>query len=136
MGDCLFCKIVSGDIAADIVYSDEVVVGFADVAPQAPHHYLFVPREHIATLNDAKNDHALVLGALLLGASELAKERNFAQKRLPSRDELQQRRRANSLPYPSTCIGRAIAGLATRLGLEVEGDFLMWNLLALDLAIA
>ncbi len=76
---CLFCQIVAGEIPADIVYSDADVIGFADVAPQAPHHYLFIPREHIATLNDATTKHTEILGALMQGARSLAAELGFAQ---------------------------------------------------------
>ena len=52
MSDCLFCKIIAGEIPASIVYQDDRVVAFKDINPQAPMHVLVVPRRHIATLND------------------------------------------------------------------------------------
>ena len=51
--DCLFCKIVAGEIPATRVYESEQVIGFNDISPQAPIHVLFIPREHISTINDA-----------------------------------------------------------------------------------
>ena len=52
MSDCLFCKVVAGQIPASIVYQDDRLVAFNDINPQAPMHVLIVPRRHIATLND------------------------------------------------------------------------------------
>ncbi len=54
--DCLFCKIVEGDIPADILYQDEKVVVFRDINPQAPFHALVIPRQHIPTLNDIADE--------------------------------------------------------------------------------
>ncbi len=76
---CPFCMIVAGEIPADIVYSDDFVVGFADLNPQAPHHYLFVPRKHITSLADAQLEDTDVLGQLLQAAKSVAHERGFAQ---------------------------------------------------------
>ena len=53
MTDCLFCKMVNGDIQADTVYEDDDVLAFNDINPQAPAHVLIIPKKHIATLNDA-----------------------------------------------------------------------------------
>ena len=50
--DCLFCKILSGDIPADIVYESDAAIAFRDINPQAPTHVLVIPRKHIATIND------------------------------------------------------------------------------------
>ncbi len=55
MSDCIFCKIVSGEISASFVYQDEFVVAFDDVDPQAPVHTLIIPRKHIATLNEVQD---------------------------------------------------------------------------------
>ena len=52
MTDCLFCKIIDGQIPASIVYQDDRVVAFKDINPQAPTHVLVVPRRHIASLNE------------------------------------------------------------------------------------
>tara|TARA_B110000914_G_C15182832_1_gene318140 strand:- start:208 stop:546 length:339 start_codon:yes stop_codon:yes gene_type:complete len=78
MTDCLFCKIITGDIPAEKLYEDEKVLVFKDINAQAPEHFLVIPKEHISTPNDA--DNAELLGLLNLTASKLAKERGFAEK--------------------------------------------------------
>ena len=50
--DCLFCKIVDGDLRADIVYENDSLIAFRDIDPKAPTHILLIPRRHIATMND------------------------------------------------------------------------------------
>jgi histidine triad (HIT) family protein len=78
MSNCLFCKIVAGQVPGAIVYQDDRVVAFKDINPQAPMHVLLVPRRHIATLNDlAPEDDALV-GELLRRAAALAREHGHA----------------------------------------------------------
>jgi histidine triad (HIT) family protein len=76
--DCLFCKIVAGTIPAKALYQDEQCIAFADINPQAPTHFLVVPRRHIASLAEAGNDHAALLGHLLFVASEIAQEKGLA----------------------------------------------------------
>ena len=78
MTDCLFCKIIQGDIPGDIVYQDDDVLAFNDVNPQAPTHILIIPKKHIATTNDAQAEDAAVLGKLMLTASKIAAEKGFA----------------------------------------------------------
>ena len=80
MSDCLFCKIVSGEISTDFVYKDENVIAFRDINPQAPTHILIIPREHIETLNDIDQSHVELLGAMQLTASYLAKEEGINEK--------------------------------------------------------
>ena len=80
MSDCLFCKIVSGEISTDFVYKDENVIDFRDINPQAPTHILIIPREHIETLNDIDQSHVELLGAMQLTASYLAKEEGINEK--------------------------------------------------------
>jgi histidine triad (HIT) family protein len=70
--DCIFCKIVSGDIPSEKVHEDEDVVAFRDLNPQAPVHVLVVPRKHIASLNEADPDDRAILGQLLLTVQKLA----------------------------------------------------------------
>ena len=76
--DCLFCKIVAGEIPATLVYESEQVIGFHDISPQAPIHVLFIPREHISTINDANTAHAAVLGEMMLAASKVAADLGVA----------------------------------------------------------
>ncbi len=75
--DCLFCKIASGDIDADIVHEDDEVVAFRDIAPQAPHHILVIPRRHIATINEV--DDAPLAGRLLTTARQIAADLGVAE---------------------------------------------------------
>jgi histidine triad (HIT) family protein len=72
--DCLFCKIVGGQIPADLVYEDERILAFRDISPQAPLHVLIVPRKHVATLNDADEQDRELLGHILLTAKGIAAE--------------------------------------------------------------
>lgn len=77
--DCLFCRIISGEIPSKTVHSDERLVAFHDVNPQAPLHLLIVPRRHISTLNDlAENDVPLV-GEMVRLAADLAKDRGYGE---------------------------------------------------------
>lgn len=76
--DCIFCKIVQGEIPANIVYQDEHVVAFEDIKPKAPHHKLIIPKKHIATLNDATTEDTALLGRMMQTAKQLAKDLGFA----------------------------------------------------------
>lgn len=75
--DCLFCKIIEGEIPFDKLYEDDRVLAFKDISAQAPEHFLVIPKEHISTLNDT--DDASLLGQLSLTAIQIAKERGFAE---------------------------------------------------------
>jgi histidine triad (HIT) family protein len=77
VSDCIFCKIVSGDIPSDKVYEDDLVIGFRDLNPQAPHHYLLIPKQHIATINDVDQTNEAIMGRLYTAAATLAKELGF-----------------------------------------------------------
>jgi len=79
MSDTLFSKIINRQIPADIIYEDADVLGFKDINPEAPVHVLFVPKREIATLNDAKDADALLLGKLMLAASGYARAQGFAE---------------------------------------------------------
>jgi histidine triad (HIT) family protein len=77
--DCLFCKIIKGEIETDFVYEDDRVVVFKDINPQAPVHLLLVPRKHIPTLLDlTEEDHDLV-GYIYQVAARLAREQGIAR---------------------------------------------------------
>jgi histidine triad (HIT) family protein len=71
--DCLFCRIVRGEIPSKKVHEDEDVFAFHDVRPQAAVHFLIVPKEHVATLYDAGMDQHRALGKMLALAGELAR---------------------------------------------------------------
>lgn len=76
--DCLFCKILDGDIPADIIYESDLAIAFRDVNPQAPVHVLIIPRNHIATINDLDTDDAAMVGGLFLAAKEIARDEGLA----------------------------------------------------------
>jgi histidine triad (HIT) family protein len=76
--DCLFCKIVAGDIPAEIIYESESAIGFRDVNPQAPTHVLIIPREHIATINDLNAGHETIVGNLYTAAKTIAADEGLA----------------------------------------------------------
>jgi histidine triad (HIT) family protein len=78
MTDCLFCKILKGEIPAKIIHEDDRLLAFSDINPQAPLHALVVPKRHIASLNDlAAGDDALV-GEMVRRGAAIAKERGYA----------------------------------------------------------
>lgn len=77
MSDCLFCKIVAGDIPADVIHRDDEFVAFRDISPQAPVHFLLVPREHIASLAELDDRHTALLGRLLVTASRLSRDQGL-----------------------------------------------------------
>ncbi|MEX2663428.1 MAG: histidine triad nucleotide-binding protein [Vicinamibacterales bacterium] len=80
MADCLFCKLLAGEIPASIVYEDERVVAFRDINPQAPTHLLVIPRRHIATLNDLEPEDDGLVGELVRRAAAIAKEQGHAER--------------------------------------------------------
>ena len=78
MADCLFCKMVTGEIKPDTVYEDENVLAFRDISPQAPMHVLVIPKRHISTLNDLAEDDAQLAGQLTLAAAKVAEQEGVA----------------------------------------------------------
>lgn len=77
--NCIFCKIAAKEIPANIVYSNDHVIAFDDLHPQAPHHKVIIPRKHIATLNDLTSDDTLLMGHMIQAAKDLAKQLNIAE---------------------------------------------------------
>lgn len=78
MKDCLFCKIASKELPANIIYEDEDIVVFNDINPRRPIHWLVIPKKHIATLNDL--DDEVLGGKILFVIGRLAKENGFADR--------------------------------------------------------
>ena len=78
MADCLFCKMIAGEIKPDVVYEDDSVLAFRDINPQAPVHILIIPKVHMETLNDL-HDFALA-GKLLQTAIKLAGQEGLAEE--------------------------------------------------------
>lgn len=79
MTNCLFCKIIAGEIPGTIVYQDNDLVAFRDIDPKAPMHVLIVPRRHIATLNDLTPAEDGLVGSMVRRAAAIAGEHGYAE---------------------------------------------------------
>jgi histidine triad (HIT) family protein len=77
--NCLFCKILAGDIPADIVYESETAIAFRDINPHAPTHVLIIPRKHIATINEIAEEDQALIGSLYSAAREIAAAQGIAE---------------------------------------------------------
>lgn len=78
--DCLFCKIINGDIPAKSVYEDERVFAFNDINPQAPVHILILPKKHISTILEADEEDNALIGHMFQAANKIAKNSNVAER--------------------------------------------------------
>lgn len=74
MDDCIFCKIVAGEIPADKLYEDDDVIAFKDIAPQAPVHFLVVPKKHIVGPSAVTEEDEQLIGKLIRIGADLARE--------------------------------------------------------------
>ena len=79
MMDCLFCKIASGELKTPLVYQDDHIVAFNDIAPQAPHHVLIIPRKHIATINDISSEDTILLGQMMQAGKKIAADLTISE---------------------------------------------------------
>lgn len=80
MAETIFDKIISKEIPADILYEDELALAFKDINPQAPTHFLVIPKKQIATVNDITAEDREVVGHLSFVAAKIAKEQGFADQ--------------------------------------------------------
>jgi len=80
INDCIFCKIISGEIKAKKIFSDEFVTVFEDIHPVAPVHLLIVPNKHISSINDIQDEDSQVLARLFFVARDLAKQHKIDEK--------------------------------------------------------
>lgn len=69
---CLFCRIVAGEIPADVVLETDTILAFRDIAPKAPTHVLVIPKAHVVSIAEADDDHAALLGEVLIAARDVA----------------------------------------------------------------
>jgi len=76
--DCVFCRIVAGEIPADIVYQDKELIAFRDIHPQAPTHLLIIPKVHIASLTQLSDKQQRLIGRLVLLAKDLAEKEGIS----------------------------------------------------------
>ena len=80
MEDCIFCKIVKGEIPCNKVYETKELLAFDDINPMAPAHVIIIPKEHIATLMDVKNGDANIMGNIVSAVQEVAKIKGINEK--------------------------------------------------------
>ncbi|MDO8412196.1 MAG: histidine triad nucleotide-binding protein [Gallionellaceae bacterium] len=77
MSDCIFCKIVRGEIPCRKVYEDDELFAFHDIHPVAPVHFMLIPKLHLASLQEVNGSHAVLLGKMLVLAAQLATEQGL-----------------------------------------------------------
>jgi len=77
--DCIFCKIIQNKLPATIIYHDDKVVAFDDIYPKAPQHKIIIPKKHIATINDLKEEDKDLVGHMVYVAQQLAKKIGIAE---------------------------------------------------------
>ena len=77
--DCLFCKIIAGEVPSTKVYEDEYVYAFLDISPQAPEHVVIVPKEHIASANEINAENSALVAKIFEAVPKIAKERGIAE---------------------------------------------------------
>jgi histidine triad (HIT) family protein len=80
MTDCIFCKIIAGEIPGKIAYMDDLVTAFHDINPVAPTHILVIPNKHIASTNDITQQDEALLGHILLTVKKIAADQGIAEK--------------------------------------------------------
>ncbi len=76
---CVFCRIVEGDLEADVLYASDTVMAFRDVSPQAPVHVLLIPKEHLVSIADVEERHAGMLADLFQAARQVARAEGVAE---------------------------------------------------------
>ena len=84
MTDCLFCKIIAGEIPSSKVYEDDVCFAFNDIAPQAPTHFLVIPKTHIASVSEVTEESSGVVAHIFAVIAKLAKEKGMDSYRVVS----------------------------------------------------
>ena len=80
MSDCLFCRMISGQIAVTPLFQDEQLIVIADINPQAPLHILIIPKTHIASLNELAPAHDALVGSMFRRAAAIAREHGYAER--------------------------------------------------------
>jgi histidine triad (HIT) family protein len=80
MCDCLFCKIVRGEVPSRKIYEDEEILAFYDIAPKAPVHFLVIPKKHIPSLMEMTEEDSALVGRLVFKAQELARGLGCAER--------------------------------------------------------
>lgn len=80
MEDCIFCKIIKGEIPSDKVYEDEEILAFRDINPAAPIHILVIPKKHIAMLTDLEKEDEALIGKIYTTINKIAEQEGFKEQ--------------------------------------------------------
>jgi histidine triad (HIT) family protein len=80
LSDCIFCRIGAGEIATNKVFEDADLIAFHDIRPQAPIHIQIIPKRHIGTIQDLKEDDMGLVGKMILTANQLAREKGLGER--------------------------------------------------------
>lgn len=78
MNDCIFCKIIAGEIPSKKLYEDELCLAFYDIQPLAPQHFLVIPKEHLTGVNEINSDNAALVGHIFAVIAKLTAQLNFS----------------------------------------------------------
>lgn len=77
MNDCLFCRIVAGDIPADLIYEDDQIIVIKDINPRAAVHLLVIPKIHLSSLDDVTDEHQMLIGHIMVQLAHLARDQGL-----------------------------------------------------------
>lgn len=77
--DCIFCKIINKEIKSKIVYEDEEILAFEDIAPQAPVHIVVIPKKHISKITEIEKEDEVIIGKIYTVINKIAKEKDIAE---------------------------------------------------------
>ena len=107
MSDCLFCKIIAGDIPSDKIYEDEHVYAFSDISPVAPLHALIIPKKHISMINDVEDTDAETMGSFIYSSEKNHQRIRCVRRGLSNCYELWRSGRSNCVSYTHAFAGRS-----------------------------
>ncbi len=79
MADCLFCRMVEGEVPVDKLYEDDLVIAVLDIHPRAPVHFMVVPKEHIPTVREVRGEHGPLLSRIFTTAAKVAKDEGVSK---------------------------------------------------------
>jgi histidine triad (HIT) family protein len=79
MADCIFCRIIEGEIPSDRLYEDDLVVAILDIQPRAPVHFMVIPKEHVADAREIRGEHGPLLSRMFTVAAKVAKDEGVGE---------------------------------------------------------
>ncbi len=79
MAECLFCRMVEGEVPVDKLYEDDLLMAILDIHPRAPVHFMVVPKEHVATVRELRGEHGPLLARIFTTAAQVAKDEGVSQ---------------------------------------------------------